>query len=102
MWCGKTNINYYLAPVGTTSDKGRLRMRCLSSRGLQGQLGGCGVGGGVGRVRGDQERLSGGGDICLGLKECNGVSHIKIFVKAQGPNCSSERRGKVSSARKDK
>lgn len=84
MWCGETNINYDLTPRGTTGDKGELRMRCPTSRGFQGQV--CvvvgGAGAAVGRVRGDQEKLSGGGDICVGLKECNGVSHIKIFVKA--------------------
>lgn len=81
MKCGETNINYDLAPVGTTDAKGRLRVRCPTSRGLQGRV----EEGGQGSWESEVIRKDYLGKGHLGgLKKCNESATLRSLWSHEG------------------
>lgn len=72
---GKTSLKHDLTPVVRPGDKVRHRMICPRRKRAPKP------GWELGRVSGDQERLSGGGETRARLTECSGVSHSQSFVK---------------------
>lgn len=72
MWCGETNINYDLAPWGLQVIKVSLGRGAPPAEGSKARRGVAGRGG---RVRGDQERLSGAGTLAWALRNAMSEPH---------------------------